>query len=474
MLEQPKNSFLTEDFLLQTETARRLYHEFAKDQPIIDYHCHLSPEAIARNEHYPDMSSIWLAGDHYKWRAMRTLGVEESYITGDASNAEKFTAWARAMPYTMRNPLYHWAQMELKNPFGVTELLTEHNAAEIYSHCNMLLQQPAFTPQGLLTGYGVEMVGTTDDPTDDLHYHQQLAASGFGVKVLPSFRPDKVLNLAGGDTYRAYLRKLADASQVKIVSVDTLLEALQNRVEFFHANGCRVSDHGLSYLPFGRARSKKMDEVFAAVLAGNDNEASALEQDFAGVILAELCKLYHQRGWVQQFHLGALRNNNSRMLQVNGPDTGYDSIGDFAQASSMSTFFNALEQQDSLAKTILYNLNPADNATFAAMTGNFQQAGIKGKIQFGSAWWFLDQLDGMKDQMNALSNMGLISCFVGMLTDSRSFLSYSRHEYFRRLLCNMFGDDVEQGLLPADIPWIGKMVQDICYRNAKDYFPFGE
>ncbi|MHA6246933.1 glucuronate isomerase [Pontibacter sp. CAU 1760] len=470
----PKNNFLNEDFLLQTETARRLYHDYARHLPIIDYHCHLSPEAIARNEQYPDMTSIWLAGDHYKWRAMRTLGIAEKYITGDATNEEKFQAWAKALPYTMRNPLYHWAHMELKNPFGITELLSEQNASEVYAQCNSLLQEPAFTPRGLLEGFGVEMVGTTDDPVDSLEYHQQIAASDFKVKVLPSFRPDKVLQLAGGDTYRAYLQKLSEASGIAITSLDTLLEALQQRVGFFHTHGCRVSDHGLSYLPFIGGRSQKVEEAFAAVVAGNDTDAAALEQDFAGYVLEELCKLYHQYGWVQQFHLGALRNNNTRMLQVNGPDTGYDSIGDFPQAASLAAFLNQLEQQGSLAKTILYNLNPADNAAFAAMTGNFQGEGIKGKIQFGSAWWFLDQLDGMKDQMNALSSMGLISCFVGMLTDSRSFLSYSRHEYFRRLVCNMFGDDVEQGLLPADLPWLGKMVQDICYYNAKNYFAFGE
>ncbi len=466
------NNFMGEDFLLQTETARRLYHDYARHLPIIDYHCHLSPEAIARNENFENMTSIWLAGDHYKWRALRTLGTDEKYITGNATDEEKFRTWAAAIPYTMRNPLYHWAQMELKNPFGVTELLTENNAPDIYKHCNALLQQEAFTPQGLLKGYGVEMVGTTDDPTDDLKYHQQLTASGFEVKVLPSFRPDKVLNLAGGEAFRSYLQKLAAASQIKITDLDTLLEALQSRVDYFHTHGCRVSDHGLSHLPFASTRSSEMEQAFAAVVSGNDREAQALEQAFAGFVLQELCRMYHQKGWVQQFHLGALRNNNTRMLEVNGPDTGYDSIGDFAQASSMSAFFNALEQQDCLAKTILYNLNPADNAAFAAMTGNFQQSGIRGKIQFGAAWWFLDQLDGMKDQMNALSNMGLISCFVGMLTDSRSFLSYSRHEYFRRLLCNMFGDDIEQGLLPADLPWIGKMVQDISYYNAKNYFPF--
>lgn len=466
------NSFMGEDFLLQTETAKELYHDYAKDMPIIDYHCHLSPQAIAENKPFANMTDIWLAGDHYKWRALRTLGIEEKYITGDATDEEKFMTWATALPHTMRNPLYHWAHMELKNPFGVTELLNGENGKAIYDRCNELLQQPAFTPRGLLEHFKVEMVGTTDDPVDNLQYHQQIAASGFKVKVLPSFRPDKALNLAGGEAFRAYLRRLSEASGVKINSIGTLLEALQQRVDFFHANGCRVSDHGLAYIPFSKTQIGKLVEVFADVVDGDDTEAAIYEQEFAAMVLHALCKMYYQKGWVQQFHLGALRNNNTRMLQANGPDTGYDSIGDFPQAANMAAFFNGLEEESHLAKTILYNLNPADNAAFAAMTGNFQSAGIKGKIQFGSAWWFLDQLDGMKDQMNALSNIGLISCFVGMLTDSRSFLSYSRHEYFRRLLCNMFGDDIEQGLLPADIPWIGKMIQDICYNNARDYFTY--
>ncbi|ARS36450.1 glucuronate isomerase [Pontibacter actiniarum] len=469
---QQANSFLSDDFLLQTETARLLYHEYAKGLPVIDYHCHLSPEVIAKNENFQNMTQIWLAGDHYKWRALRTLGIEEKYITGDASDEEKFVAWAEAVPYTMRNPLYHWAHMELKNPFGVTDLLTGENAREVYAHCNNLLQQPGFTPQGLLEHYNVEMVGTTDDPVDTLAYHQQIASSGLGVKVLPSFRPDKAMNLGGGDSFRAYIKQLSEASGVAITSIDTLLEALQQRVEYFHRNGCRVSDHGLSCLPLAGKGKAGLEQDFAAVLAGNDDSAAASQDAFCHFVLLELCKMYYQRGWVQQFHVGALRNTNTRMLQANGPDTGYDSIGDFPQAVTMAAFFNELEAAGQLAKTVIYNLNPADNAAFATMIGNFQGGGIRGKMQFGSAWWFLDQLDGMKAQLDTLSTMGLISCFIGMLTDSRSFLSYSRHEYFRRLVCNVFGNDVEQGLLPTDLPWIGKMVQDICYNNAKNYFPF--
>lgn len=463
---------MKEDFLLQTETARQLYHDCAKDLPIIDYHCHLSPEVIAGDKNFANMTQIWLAGDHYKWRALRTLGVDERYITGKASDAEKFQKWAEMVPYTMRNPLYHWTHMELKKPFNVDELLNGKNAASVYAHCNDLLQKPQFSPQGLLRHFNVEMVGTTDDPIDNLSHHQQIAASGTGIKVLPSFRPDKALELSGGESFRTYLQQLANASGVAITSIDSLLEALQQRVDYFHDNGCRISDHGMSYLPVVGVASGKLNQVFAAVLAGNDTDAAAFQNEFSSVILLELCRMYSRKGWVQQFHLGALRNNNTRMLQVNGPDTGYDSIGDFSQAVAMATFFNVLEREGCLAKTIIYNLNPADNAAFATMIGNFQESGIKGKMQFGSAWWFLDQLDGMKAQLDALSTMSLISCFIGMLTDSRSFLSYSRHEYFRRLVCNMFGNEVEQGLLPADLPWIGKMVQDICYYNAKSYFPF--
>lgn len=468
------SGFLNDDFLLQTESARRLYHDYVKGLPIIDYHCHLSPEAIARNDNFANMTQIWLAGDHYKWRALRTLGIDENFITGGASDEEKFVKWAQAVPFTMRNPLYHWAHMELKDPFGVSELLTGENALEIYNHCNNLLQQPSFTPQSLLRHFNVEMVGTTDDPVDDLAFHKQIASSGLAVKVLPSFRPDKALNLSGGDVFRTYLQQLSEVSGVVISSIDTLLEALQERVNYFHNNGCRVSDHGLACLPMVGKPSGKLDKIFAAVLAGKDTEAAAYYDEFCLFILLELCKMYRQKGWVQQFHLGAIRNNNILMLEINGPDTGYDSIGDYSHIAALSAFFNKLESENNLAKTVIYNLNPADNAAFATMIGNFQGSGIKGKMQFGSAWWFLDQLDGMKAQMDTLSTMGLISCFIGMLTDSRSFLSYSRHEYFRRLVCNIFGNDIEQGLLPADLPWIGKMVQDICYYNAKSYFPFND
>lgn len=468
---QQKNSFLSDNFLLQSPTAEHLYHEYAKNLPIIDYHNHLPPDAIAKNEKFKNLTQLWLAGDHYKWRALRVLGIEEKYITGDATDEEKFFTWASAVPFTMRNPLYHWTHMELKNSFGITDLLSEQNAKEIYDHCNVLLEKPEFSTQSLLEGFNVEMVGTTDDPVDSLIFHQQIASSPFKVKVLPSFRPDRAFDLAGGEGFRQYLQQLSEASRVTIVSIDTLLEALQNRVNYFHAHGCRISDHGLSYIPSVKKETCNLNQVLVNVLAGDDRDAITYQEEFTRYILLELCRMYHQKGWVQQFHLGPLRNNNSRMLQANGPNTGYDSIGDFAQGAALSSFLNELEKTDQLAKTVLYNINPADNAVFAAMTGNFQGENIKGKIQFGSGWWFMDQLDGMKNQIDTLSNIGLISCFIGMLTDSRSFLSYSRHEYFRRLLCNIFAEDVEKGLLPADIPWIGKIVQDVCYYNAKNYFP---
>ncbi|MBK1440598.1 glucuronate isomerase [Parapedobacter sp. ISTM3] len=462
--------FLHDNFLLQSDTAEVLYHDYAKGLPIIDYHSHLPPDAIATDANFRNITHIWLAGDHYKWRAQRVLGVSEKYITGDADDREKFRKWAEAVPYTLRNPLYHWTHMELKNPFGIHELLSPDNADAIFDSTQAQLRAPEFSPRGLLRHFAVDMVGTTDDPADDLRHHQAIAESGFGTKVLPTFRPDKAFQLSRGDDYRHYIERLQASSGVAIVDMDTLLDALWNRAYYFHSQGCRIADHGLSCLPRRSSSAVSLDEVFKQVLNGDDRLAAEYEETFTYTILFELCKFYHDKGWVQQFHLGPLRNTNSRKLRELGADTGYDSIGDFPQAENMQQFFNDLEEQGCLAKTIVYNLNPSDNAVFAAMMGNFQSEGIKGKMQFGSGWWFLDQLDGMTQQMNTLSNIGLISCFVGMLTDSRSFLSYSRHEYFRRLLCNLFAEDIERGLLPRDIGWTGKIIQDICYYNAKAYF----
>ncbi|WP_353125746.1 glucuronate isomerase [Parapedobacter pyrenivorans] len=462
--------FLHDDFLLQSQYAIKLYHDYAKELPIIDYHSHLPPDAIAADENFRNITHIWLAGDHYKWRAQRALGIPEKYITGDANDRDKFQKWAEAVPYTLRNPLHHWTHMELKNPFGINELLSPDNADAIFDSTLTQLQAPEFSPRGLLRHFGVEMVGTTDDPTDNLVHHQTIAQSGFDTKVWPTFRPDKVFQLSKGDDYRRYIEQLQASSGVAIVDLDTLLDALWNRLYYFHSHGCRIADHGLNHLPLAITSPVSLDEVFKQVLSGDDRLAAEHEEAFTYLVLSELCKLYHDKGWVQQFHLGPLRNTNSRRLRELGADTGYDSIGDFHQAQRMQRFFNALEEEDRLAKTVVYNLNPADNAVFAAMMGNFQGEGVKGKMQFGSGWWFLDQLDGMTQQLNTLSNIGLISCFVGMLTDSRSFLSYSRHEYFRRLLCNLFADDINRGLLPDDIQWTGKLIQDICYYNAKEYF----
>lgn len=466
--------FLHDDFLLQSDTAAALYHRYAKGLPIIDYHSHLPPDAVASNTPFRNITHIWLAGDHYKWRALRVLGTTEKYITGEADDREKFRKWAAAVPYTLRNPLYHWTHMELKNPFGIAELLGPDNADAIFDNTQSQLQTTGFLPRGLLRHFGVEMVGTTDDPADDLRHHAAIAASGFETKILPSFRPDKVFQLSRGDDYRNYIERLQVSSGVAIVDLDTLLDALWNRLYYFHSHGCRIADHGLNHLPRQVTPSMPLNTVFKQVLGGDDRHAAENEEAFTYVVLSELCKLYHDKEWVQQFHLGALRNTNSRRLKELGADTGFDSIGDFAQAGSMSHFFNALEAEERLAKTIIYNLNPADNAVFAAMTGNFQAGGVKGKIQYGSGWWYLDQLDGMTQQLNTLSNIGLISCFVGMLTDSRSFLSYSRHEYFRRLLCNLFAEDINSGLLPRDLAWVGKIIQDICYYNAKTYFELPE
>lgn len=463
-------AFITEDFLLQNEKAKSLYHQYARDLPVIDYHNHLPPQEIAGNKKFKNLTEIWLKGDHYKWRAMRGFGINEKYITGDASDEEKFLQWAKIVPYTIRNPLFHWTHLELQNPFGIQEFLNESSASSIYNHCNALLEKDSFSSRSLLKHFKVEMVGTTDDPCDDLTAHRQLAAEGFATKVLPSFRPDKACAIQNRQAFIDYLRRLEASSAIRITDIPSLLEALQQRVNYFHENGCRLSDHGFQQLPSSFTLSKAAEKEFSDFISSNDAKPFSEPEAFSGFILLELCRMYHAKGWVQQFHLGALRNNNSRMMRVLGPDTGFDSMADTPQAESMSRFFDALDTTSQLTKTILYNLNPADNELFATMTGNFNDGSIKGKIQFGSGWWFLDQKDGMEKQLNALSNMGLVSTFIGMLTDSRSFLSYSRHEYFRRILCNLFGTEMEKGELPDDEKWIGEIVQNICYYNAKEYF----
>jgi len=463
--------FLKNNFILESSTAEKLYFEFAKEQPIIDYHSHLSPEAISNNKKFENITDIWLKGDHYKWRAMRALGIEEKYITGDATDREKFNKWSETVPHTLRNPLFHWTHMELKNPFGIEELLNKNSAERIYNTTERQLQADAFSTQGLLQHFNVAMVGTTDDPADSLEHHFTLQNSSFKTKVLPSFRPDKIFNIHSGNDFRNYVQKLSEVSGIEIKDFESLIAAYSIRIDYFDKAGCVASDHGLAYIPNkGNISITELEAVFKAVLNGNDTQADEIKEAFTFYVLTELCKLYHDKGWVQQFHLGALRNSNAHKVHAIGTDTGYDSIGDYTHAETLSAFLNHMEKQDKLAKTILYNLNPRDNTLFATMAGNFQGEGIRGKIQFGSGWWFLDQLDGMTRQINALSNQGLLSTFIGMLTDSRSFLSYSRHEYFRRLICNLFAEDMKRGFIPNDVNWIGSVISDICYHNAKNYF----
>ena len=464
------NQFITDDFLLYSEQAKDLYNNYSKEQPIIDYHNHLSPKEIAEDRQFENITQVWIAGDHYKWRAMRTMGVDEKYITGDASDKEKFLAWAKTVPHTLRNPLYHWTHLELKRYFGIDELLNEDSAERIYEAVNEKLRQPEFSCRGLLKKMGVETLCTTEDPVDTLEYHRQIAKSDFGIKVSTAFRPDKAV-LIDAPSFNSYIDQLSEVAGISIKTYEELQNALKKRIEFFHENGCRLCDHGLNSISFENFTEEEIAAIFSK--RRNGEEISELEADkFKTSLLLFLGETYHKLGWVQQFHLGALRNNNKRMLDKLGPDTGWDSIGDYSQAEKISQFLNHLDGKDRLAKTILYNLNPADNAVFASMIGNFNDGSIKGKVQFGSGWWFLDQKQGIIDQLDALSNMGLVSVFIGMLTDSRSFLSFPRHEYFRRVLCNLFGEEMAKGELPNDMELVGQTIANISYKNAKEYFNF--
>lgn len=467
-----QTTFLDENFLLENETARRLYFEYAAELPIIDYHNHLPPAEVAADRTFANCTRVWLNGDHYKWRAMRTHGIDEHYITGQASDAEKFQKWAETVPYTLRNPLYHWTHLELQRYFDVHERLDGRSGPDIYARVNERLNDGDHSVLGLLGKMRVESICTTDDPTDDLAHHQAHAGDNPSIKMYPAFRPDRAVMIESTE-FIEYIRKLEAVSGVSIESYADLVAALRARIDFFHRNGCRLSDHGLNQLPFAISTESKINETLQKRLNGEFIDDPQERNAFKTRLLLDLCHEYHERGWVQQFHLGALRNNNRRMLAKLGPDTGWDSIGDFEQAEGLSYFLGALDSADRLTKTIIYNLNPRDNEVFATMIGNFNDGSVAGKVQWGSGWWFLDQLDGMEKQIEALSNMGLISHFVGMLTDSRSFLSFPRHEYFRRLLCNIFGRDVERGRLPRDLDWIGKIVGDISYRNAKEYFGMG-
>jgi glucuronate isomerase len=465
--------FLDENFLLQTRTAIELYHEHAKRQPVIDYHNHLPPEQVASNHRFRSLTEIWLDGDHYKWRAMRADGVAERFCTGDASDWEKFEAWARTVPHTLRNPLYHWTHMELKFPFGVSDkLLGPDSAREIYDRCNGLLAEDDYTTQGLLRRYNVLVVCTTDDPIDSLEHHLKHAGNPRAfTRLLPTWRPDKALAVHDLPAWSKWLARLEEVSGSSISTLTDLMNALERRHDFFHASGCRSSDHGLDTMWAAPYTTKEVEIIFAKARAGKTLVADEIEK-YRSALLYDLAVMDHARGWVQQYHLGAMRNNNSRLLRTLGPDTGFDSVGDFPQGVALARFLDRLDSTDQLAKTVLYNLNPADNEVFATVVGNFQDGSAPGKMQYGAAWWFLDQLDGMEKQMNALSHMGLLSRFVGMLTDSRSFLSYSRHEYFRRLLCNMLGNDVERGLLPDDRGLLATLVEDVCFKNAQRYFGF--
>ena len=467
-------AFLDENFLLETPTAQLLYHDHVKNLPIIDYHCHLDPKLIAKNHRFKNITELWLSGDHYKWRLMRANGVDEQFITGDASDWDKFMKFAEAIPYTMRNPMYHWTHMELQRVFGIDKLLSPKTATEIYDKCNKMLQQDGYTAQGLMKKFKVEVVCTTDDPCDTLTYHDQIKDSDFDIKVLPTWRPDKSLAVENSSEFVSYIQKLSNVSGAKINSFKDYIKAIKNRHDYFNSMGCKLSDHGIEAFYSDDCSIEEAEAIFKKVYIEKNDLTDKEIGKFKSKMLYENAILNFEKGWVQQFHFGAIRNNNTKMFNSIGPDTGYDSIDDNSNlAASMSRFFDRLQTQDKLAKSIIYNLNPRDNYLVATMVANFQEGPVAGKIQFGSGWWFLDQKDGMEDQMNVLSTQGLLSRFVGMLTDSRSFISYPRHEYFRRILCNLIGNDIEEGLLPAsEMEFIGQMVENISYYNAKDYFKF--
>ncbi len=465
-------NFLDENFLLQNKTAQQLYSEFAKPMPVIDYHNHLPPDQIANDINFKNLTQLWLYGDHYKWRAMRTNGVNEKFCTGNATDYEKFEKWAATVPYTLRNPLYHWTHLELQRYFNIDKILNADTANEIYDEASAKLQTAEYSVRNLLRKMNVKILCTTDDPTDSLEQHQKIKADGFEIKVLPAYRPDKAMNVDDTISFNFYVDKVESVSGISVSSYTDYLKALKARHDYFGTNGCTVSDHGLEQIYAEDYTDVEIKNIFNKIRS--DKELDYNENiKFKSAMLIEFAKWDCEKGWVQQYHVGALRNNNIRMLKQLGADTGWDSIGDFSQGKAMTKFLNKLDDTNQLGKTILYNLNPADNELMATMAGNFNDGSVAGKIQFGSAWWFLDQKDGMVKQINALSNMGLLSKFVGMLTDSRSFMSYPRHEYFRRILCNMFGEEIENGELPNDVAWTGKLIQDICFNNARNYFNWG-
>ena len=469
------DTFITENFLLQSNAAIELYHKYAKECAIIDYHCHLSPKEIADDHRFANLAQIWLYGDHYKWRAMRADGVDERFITGAASDWEKFQKWAEVVPHTLRNPLYHWTHLELKRPFGISDrLLNPETARGIWDECNEKLSRPEFSCRGIMKQMRVEVVCTTDDPTDSLEHHLKIKAErAFAIKVLPAFRPDKGMAVENPTAFNAWVDKLSAASDMDIVDFRSYIEAIRERHDFFHSAGCRLSDHGLETFYAEDYAASDIGTIFNKVRRGSQLDSDEIAR-FKSAMLYEFGLMDHARNWTQQFHVGALRSVNTRLLKVLGPDTGFDTMGDWPIAQPLAKFLDRLDRENKLPRTILYNNNPCDNEVLATMIGNFQDGSQPGKMQFGSSWWHLDQLDGMTRQIEALSNMGLLSRFVGMLTDSRSFLSYTRHEYFRRLLCNILGGEIERGLLPRDMKLIGGMVKDISYNNAAQYFGFSK
>ena len=462
---------MDKDFLLQTDVAKELYHNHAAKMPIFDYHCHINPQEIAEDKKYDNITQLWLYGDHYKWRGMRTNGVAEKYCTGNASDWEKFEKWAETVPHTLRNPLFHWTHLELKKFFGIDKVLSPATAKEIWEECNAKLQTPEYSCRGIIQKANVHTICTTDDPVDSLEYHRAIKADGFETAVLPAWRPDKAMAVENATSYNAYLSELEEAANLNINSFGDLMDALDDRHEFFHQNGCRLSDHGVETVLAEDYTEAEIEKIFIKVRKGGTLTKEEVVK-FQSCMLYEFGIMDHSRGWTQQFHIGALRNNNTRLFNKIGADVGFDSIGDFDIARPLSRLLDRLDMENKLSKTILYNLNPRDNELIATMIGNFQDGSVPGKMQYGSGWWFLDQKDGMEKQMQALSSLGLLSRFVGMLTDSRSYLSYTRHEYFRRTLCNLLGNDVENGEIPYDVELLGSMVENICFNNAKAYFNF--
>jgi glucuronate isomerase len=465
--------FMGEKFLLHNRAAQRLYRQFAEPEPIFDFHCHLSPKDIAENRQFGNLCEIWLEGDHYKWRAMRANGVAEKFCTGKAAPLDKFRAWAATVPHTLRNPLYHWTHLELKRYFGIDELLDAASAGRIWKKANELLARPDFTARGILKKFKVTTLCTTDDPVDDLAHHKKIAADGAGTRVFPAFRPDKALAVGQPEAFNAWVGRLEQAAGMDIAKLEDFVSALRRRHDYFHANGCRLSDHGLAQCPASPCPDKTAAAIFARTRRGE--AASAEEQaQFGTCLMLHFGRWDAERGWVKQLHLGALRNNNTRLLEQLGPDTGLDAIGDFPQAQALARYLDLLEREGRLPKMIVYNNNPVDNYVFAAILGSFQDGAIAGKLQFGAGWWFLDQKEGIQWQLNTLSKIGLLSRFVGMVTDSRSFMSFPRHEYFRRVLCNLIGQEMEQGELPDDEALLGGMIRNICYSNARYYLGLPE